>query len=153
MAWLGFLGLAIWKSQSVSFSGTGFLALAAAIGITIFCVAKPLGGPKVDLSEPAHMLGDFVSRTNWALVLIGAILTADGTQVEPEHMPMHDQHRGTQPPGRVFQTRANQCLCGSSVGWGHGDLERIGVVAVPRRYDRSPMYDSHFRPTPLSMRG
>ena len=78
MAWLGFLGLAIWKSQSVSFSGLEFLALAAAIGITIFCVAKPLGGPKVDLSEPAHMLGDYVSRTNWALVLIGAILTVGG---------------------------------------------------------------------------
>lgn len=78
MAWLGFLGLAIWKSQSISFSGLEFLALAAAIGITVFCVAKPLGGPKVDLSEPAHMLGDFVSRTNWALVLIGAILTVGG---------------------------------------------------------------------------
>lgn len=78
MAWLGFLGLAIWKSQSVSFSGLEFLALAVAIGITIFCVAKPLGGPKVDLSEPAHMLGGFVSRTNWALVLIGAILTVGG---------------------------------------------------------------------------
>ena len=78
MAWLGFLGLAIWKSQSVSFSGLEFLALAVAIGISIFCVAKPLGGPKVDLSEPAHMLGGFVSRTNWALVLIGAILTVGG---------------------------------------------------------------------------
>lgn len=43
-AWLAFLGLAIWKSQSVSFSGLEFLALAVAIGISIFCVAKPLGG-------------------------------------------------------------------------------------------------------------
>ena len=41
-------------------------------------MAKPLGGPKVDLSEPAHMLGRFVSRTNWALVLIGSILTVGG---------------------------------------------------------------------------
>jgi hypothetical protein len=77
-AWLGFLGLAIWKSQSVAFSGLEFVALAVAVGISIFCVAKPLGGPKVDLSEPAHMLGGFVSRTNWALVLIGAILTVGG---------------------------------------------------------------------------
>ncbi|WP_123027258.1 hypothetical protein [Mycolicibacterium stellerae] len=78
VAWLGFLGLAIWNSQSVSFSGLEFLALAVAISVSIFCVAKPLGGPKVDLSDPAHMLGAFVSRTNWALVLIGAILTAGG---------------------------------------------------------------------------
>jgi hypothetical protein len=78
IAWLTFLGLAVWKSQSVSFSGTEFLALALAIGVSIFCVAKPLGGPKVDLSEPAHLYGGFVSRTNWALVLIGAILTVGG---------------------------------------------------------------------------
>jgi hypothetical protein len=78
VAWLTFLGLAIWKSQSVSFSGVEFLALAVAIGISIFCMAKPLGGPKVDLSDPAHLFGGFVSRTNWALVLIGAILTIGG---------------------------------------------------------------------------
>jgi hypothetical protein len=78
VAWLAFLGLAIWNSQNVSFSGLEFVALAAAIGISIFCMAKPLGGPKVDLSEPAHLLGGFVSRTNWALVLIGAILTVGG---------------------------------------------------------------------------
>jgi hypothetical protein len=77
-AWLTFLGLAVWNSQSVSFSALEFVALAAAIGISIFCMAKPLGGPKVDLSEPAHMLGGFISRTNWALVLIGTILTVGG---------------------------------------------------------------------------
>jgi hypothetical protein len=78
IAWLTFLGLAIRNSQSVSFGGTEFLALAVAIGVSIFCVARPLGGPTVDLSEPAHLLGEFVSRTNWALVLIGAILTVGG---------------------------------------------------------------------------
>lgn len=78
VAWLSFLGLAIRNSQSVSFGGLEFLALAVAIAVSIFCVAKPLGGPKVDLSEPAHMLGRFVSRTNWALVLIGALLTVAG---------------------------------------------------------------------------
>jgi hypothetical protein len=78
VAWLTFLGLAVWNSQNVSFSGIEFLALAAAICISILCVARPLGGPKVELSEPAHMLGAFVSRTNWALVLIGAVLSAGG---------------------------------------------------------------------------
>jgi hypothetical protein len=78
LSWLTFLGLAIANSQKTSFGGVEFLALAVAIGISIFCVARPLGGPKVDLSEPAHMLGGFVSRTNWALVLIGAILTVGG---------------------------------------------------------------------------
>jgi hypothetical protein len=78
VAWLAFLGLAIANSQRVAFSGIEFVALAAAIGISIFCVAKPLGGPKVDLSDPSHMLGGFVSRTNWALVLIGVFLTVGG---------------------------------------------------------------------------
>ncbi|MDX1883767.1 hypothetical protein [Mycolicibacterium sp. 120270] len=77
-SWLTFLGLAIRNSQSVSFGALEFLALAVAIGVSIFCVAKPLGGPKVDLSEPAHMRGDFVSRTIWVLVLIGLILTVGG---------------------------------------------------------------------------
>jgi hypothetical protein len=36
VAWLGLLGLAIWKSQSVSFSGLEFLALAVAIGVSTF---------------------------------------------------------------------------------------------------------------------
>jgi hypothetical protein len=77
-AWLTFRGLAIGKSQNVSFGGLEFLALAVAMCVSIFCVAKPLGGPKIELSEPAHMLGGFVSRTNWALVLIGALLSVGG---------------------------------------------------------------------------
>jgi hypothetical protein len=78
IAWLTFLGLAVWNSQSVSFGPLEWMALIAAIAISIWCVAKPLGGPKVELSEPAHLLGAFVSRTNWALVIIGAILTIGG---------------------------------------------------------------------------
>ena len=78
LAWLAFLGLAIWNSQSVSFGPLEFVALFAAIAISVWCMAKPLGGPKVELTEPTHLLGTFVSRTNWALVIIGAFLTIGG---------------------------------------------------------------------------
>ena len=78
VAWLTFLGLAVWNSQSVYFGPLEWVALIAAIAISIWCMAKPLGGPKVELSEPAHLLGTFVSRTNWALLLIGALLTVGG---------------------------------------------------------------------------
>jgi hypothetical protein len=77
-AWLTFLGLAVWKSQRVTFSGIEWLALAAAVGISIWCMAKPLGGPKVELTKPAHLLGTFVSRTSWGLLLFGAVLTIGG---------------------------------------------------------------------------
>ena len=101
VAWLAFLGLAIWKSQTVSFSGLEFLGLALAIGISIFCVAKPLGGPKVDLSEPAHMLGGFVSRTNWALVLVGTLLTVGG--VGATGAIVYDLSTGCASPGDVLR--------------------------------------------------
>ena len=101
VAWLAFLGLAIWKSQTVSFGGLEFLALALAIGISIFCVAKPLGGPKVDLSEPAHMLGGFVSRTNWALVLVGTLLTVGG--VGATGAIVYDLSTGRASPGDVLR--------------------------------------------------
>jgi hypothetical protein len=78
IAWLTFLGLAVWNSQSVYFGGAEWMALIAAIAISIWCMAKPLGGPKVELSEPPHLLGAFVSRTNWALVIIGVLLTIGG---------------------------------------------------------------------------
>lgn len=76
--WLTFLGLAIWKSQSVRFSGLEWLVLAAAIAFSIWCTAKPLGGPKVALTETSHLSGTFESRTSWALLLIGALLTIGG---------------------------------------------------------------------------
>jgi hypothetical protein len=63
------------KSQRVAFSGVEWLAPAAAVGISIWCMAKPLGGPKVELTKPAHLLGTFVSRTSWGLLLIGTVLT------------------------------------------------------------------------------
>ncbi|HKP43126.1 hypothetical protein [Mycobacterium sp.] len=78
VAWLTFLGLAAYHSQSVYFSPIEWAALVAAIAISIWCLAKPLGGPKVELTEPTHLLGAFVSRTNWGLVVFGAILTLGG---------------------------------------------------------------------------
>jgi hypothetical protein len=78
IAWLTFLGLAVYNSQSVYFSGTEWLALIAAIGISIWCMAKPLGGPKYELKEPTHLLGAFESRTSWGLTLFGAIVTVGG---------------------------------------------------------------------------
>ncbi|GAB7142526.1 hypothetical protein [Mycobacterium riyadhense] len=77
-AWLGFLGLAIAHSDRESFGPVELLALAAAIGVSVWCMAKPLGGPKVDIDEPAHVRGAFVSRTNWGLVLFGVVLTIGG---------------------------------------------------------------------------
>ncbi|PWN03873.1 hypothetical protein DJ010_07365 [Nocardioides silvaticus] len=72
LAWLGFLAAAVLNSQQASFGAVELLLLAVAIGISIWCVASPLGGPKLDLTQPRHVLGEFVSRTNWALVLIVA---------------------------------------------------------------------------------
>ncbi|OBF33570.1 hypothetical protein A5724_18530 [Mycobacterium sp. ACS1612] len=78
IAWLAFLGLAVYHSQSVYFSPLEWLALIAAIAISIWCMAKPLGGPKYELREPTHLLGAFVSRTSWGLVLFGGLLTLGG---------------------------------------------------------------------------
>jgi hypothetical protein len=78
LTWLTFLGAAVLNSDQASFGAVELLLLALAIGVSIWCVARPLGGPKLDLTEPAHVLGEFVSRTNWALVLIGALLTIGG---------------------------------------------------------------------------
>lgn len=76
--WLTFLGLAVWNSQSVQFSGTEWIALIAAIAFSIWCMAKPLGGPKVELTKPAQLLGTFSSRTSWGLVIIAVLLTVAG---------------------------------------------------------------------------
>jgi hypothetical protein len=66
--------LAVWNSQRVAFSGIEWVALVAAVGISIWCMAKPLGGPKVELTKPAHLLGTFVSTTSWGLLLIPSLL-------------------------------------------------------------------------------
>jgi len=100
IAWLTFLGLAVYNSQSVYFSPLEWLALIAAIGISIWCMAKPLGGPKYELTEPTHLLGAFVSRTSWGLVLFGAILTLGG--VAASMAIIYDVSTGRATVGEVF---------------------------------------------------
>jgi hypothetical protein len=78
VAWLTCLGLAVYNTQSVYFSPLEWLALIAAIGISIWCMAKPVGGAKYELKEPTHLLGAFVSRTSWGLALFGGILSIGG---------------------------------------------------------------------------
>jgi hypothetical protein len=101
VAWLTFLGLAVWNSQSVYFSPLEWLALIAAIGISIWCMAKPLGGPKVELTDPAHLLGAFVSRTSWGLVLFGATLTIGG--IAGAGAAIYDVATGRAAVGEVFE--------------------------------------------------
>ncbi|MBE1548428.1 hypothetical protein GGC64_002452 [Mycobacterium sp. OAS707] len=101
IAWLTFLGLAVSNSGSVSFSAREWLALIAAIGITIWCMAKPLGGPKYELLEPTHLLGAFVSRTSWGLVLFGAILTVGGAA--GSMAAIYDVSTGRASVGEVFK--------------------------------------------------
>jgi len=78
LTWLSFLGAAILNSQQTSFGGLEFLLLALAIGVSIWCMASPQGPPKIELEEPTHVLGEFRRRINWALVLIGGLLTVAG---------------------------------------------------------------------------
>ncbi|OBA82467.1 hypothetical protein A9W99_01870 [Mycobacterium sp. 1164966.3] len=77
-AWLTFIGVAIAHSDRPSFGAVEFLALGIALAVSIWCMAKPLGGPKVDIAEPADVRGAFVSRTSWGLVLLGVALTVGG---------------------------------------------------------------------------
>jgi hypothetical protein len=101
VAWLTFLGLAAYNTQSVYFSPLEWLALIAAIGISIWCMAEPLGGPKYELSEPSHLLGAFVSRTSWGLTLFGAILTIGG--VARSMAAIYDVSTGRATVGDVFK--------------------------------------------------
>lgn len=100
IAWLTFLGLAVYNSQSVYFSGKEWLALIAAIGISIWFMTKPLGGAKYELREPTHLLGAFVSRTSWGLVLFGAVLTLGG--IAGAMAAIYDVSTGRATVGDVF---------------------------------------------------
>jgi hypothetical protein len=100
VAWLTFLGLAVYNTQSVYFSPLEWLALIAALGISMWCMAKPLGGPKYELTEPTHLLGAFVSRTSWGLTLFGSILTIGG--VAGGMAAIYDLSTGRATVGDVF---------------------------------------------------
>ena len=60
-----------------------------------------LGGPKYELREPTHLLGAFVSRTSWGLVLFGAILTVGG--VAGAGAAIYDVATGRATVGEVFK--------------------------------------------------
>jgi hypothetical protein len=64
-------------------------------------MANPLGGPKYELKEPAHLLGAFVSRTNWGLALFGAILTLG--RVAGSMAAIYDVSTGRATVGDVFK--------------------------------------------------
>jgi hypothetical protein len=64
-------------------------------------MAKPLGGPKYELSEPTHLLGAFVSRTNWGLALFGGILTIGG--VAGAMAAIYDVYTGRATVGEVVK--------------------------------------------------
>jgi hypothetical protein len=104
VAWLAFLFVAVGQSvrdpDSVYFSPLEWVMLIGAIGVSIWCLAKPLGGPKVKLSEPVHLLGSFVSRTSWGLALFGAILTIGG--VAGAAAAIYDVSTGRASVGDVF---------------------------------------------------
>jgi hypothetical protein len=78
VAWLTFIGLAIANSDSASFGLIDGLALLVALGVSVWSLANPLGGRKATIEEPADVRGTFLSRTNWGLVLVGAVLTVGG---------------------------------------------------------------------------
>jgi hypothetical protein len=100
VAWLTFLCLAVYNTQSVYFSPLEWVALIAALGISIWCMAKPLGEPKYELTEPTHLLGAFVSRTSWGLTLFGSILTIGG--VAGGMAAIYDVSTGRATVGDVF---------------------------------------------------
>lgn len=132
IAWLTFLGLAIANSDQASFGGLEFLALAVAIGISIFCMARPMGGPGLHLTRAAHVLGEFRPRTNWALVLIGAILVVGG--VGASGLIAHDLSTGRATVGEVFED-IGVFIEGWTVevftkGWYDAELEKTRAYAL-----------------------
>lgn len=76
--WLVFFGLCIASSDRGKFSFREFLTLAAAVAVTFWCLNNPLGIDRVEITSPASMRGEFRSRTNWELVLLGAALLLVG---------------------------------------------------------------------------
>ena len=101
VAWLTFLGLAVYNSQSVYFSGREWIALIAAIGISIWRMAKPLGGPNTSRGNRPTFSARSCSRANWGLALFGAILTLGG--VAGSMAAIYDVSTGRATVGDVFK--------------------------------------------------
>jgi len=69
----------MWRnSANTSMGGAEWLSLLGAIAVTIVCKQRPLGVPAVFIEKPEEVRGEFESRTNWALVLIGAAILLGG---------------------------------------------------------------------------
>ncbi len=78
VVWLGFFALCISNSDRGELSSREFVALLVAGALTIWCVINPLGIDKVQITDPNALRGEFRSRTNWALVLLGAAMSLVG---------------------------------------------------------------------------
>jgi hypothetical protein len=69
----------IWRNTAnVSMGGLEFLGLIVAIATTVLCKRFPMGVRADFIEKPEQMLGEFESRTNWPLVLIGATILLGG---------------------------------------------------------------------------
>jgi len=81
------------------------------------------------------------------------VRSGERCQFEPQHVSMRNQHDDAQPLRSVLKTGPNHLLRRPGIGVAQRDLECVSIVASFGGYDRSPLYDSHFRPIPFSMRG
>lgn len=104
IAWLGFLALVVRNSGSSSFGGWELLALAAALAVTVWSLAQPLGGPKLELTRPEHLLGELARRPRWAALLVGTLLTVGG--IAAGVAIIHDLATGIASAGDVLHDMA-----------------------------------------------
>src|SRR5262245_21524352 len=77
-SWLLWVWMMWRNSANVSMGGAEWLSLLAAVAVTVICKRRPLGPAAVFIEKPEEMRGEFESRTNWALVLIGAAILLGG---------------------------------------------------------------------------
>jgi hypothetical protein len=104
MVWLAVLALLIAGTDKESLSLAEFGAIVAGIAITVWNCRNPRGGPKKLIEESSEVRGEFVSRANWALVLVGAGLTLGG--LAGGMKIIHDVSHGLTTIGGVFEDMA-----------------------------------------------
>lgn len=78
IVWLAVLALLIAGTDTGSMSLAEFAAIVGGIAITVWNCRNPRGGPKKFIQKPEDLRGEFESRTNWALVLVGIGITLGG---------------------------------------------------------------------------